>query len=198
MTRGNTSSSRPKAGRTTRTFRWVSPFGNPRIDGYSHLPTAYRSVSRPSSPLIAKASTKRPSCARSDPEDDAPSRKRHPGPEDCSRKDHAPPPACGSDQARPPSDQCQDLCAATITPTPLRGPAPDRRLLSLHDVIENVRTDEARTPPQRDKRNARKPKALRPGDPRPKKDGTRNLPARANGGSGKIRTSDLTLIRGAL
>ena len=37
---------------------WVSPFGNPRIKAYSQLPMAYRSVSRPSSPLCAKASTK--------------------------------------------------------------------------------------------------------------------------------------------
>ena len=37
---------------------WVSPFGNLRIKAYSQLPTAYRSVSRPSSPLCAKASTK--------------------------------------------------------------------------------------------------------------------------------------------
>ena len=39
----------------------VSPFGNPRIKDCSHLPTAYRSVLRPSSPLSAKASTKCPS-----------------------------------------------------------------------------------------------------------------------------------------
>ena len=39
---------------------WVSPFGYPRINAYSQLPTAFRSVSRPSSPLIAKASTKCP------------------------------------------------------------------------------------------------------------------------------------------
>ena len=38
----------------------VSPFGNPRIKAYSQLPAAYRSVSRPSSPLNAKASTKCP------------------------------------------------------------------------------------------------------------------------------------------
>ena len=38
----------------------VSPFGNPRIKAYSQLPMAYRSVSRPSSPLNAKASTKCP------------------------------------------------------------------------------------------------------------------------------------------
>ena len=29
---------------------WVVPFGNPRIKGYLHLPEAYRSLSRPSSP----------------------------------------------------------------------------------------------------------------------------------------------------
>ena len=40
--------------------RWVSPFRNPRIKGYSHLPVAYRSVLRLSSPLSAKASTKCP------------------------------------------------------------------------------------------------------------------------------------------
>ncbi len=38
--------------------KWgVSPFGYPRIKGCSHLPTAFRSVPRPSSPLGAKAST---------------------------------------------------------------------------------------------------------------------------------------------
>ena len=41
-------------------IRWVSPFGNPRIKGCSRLPGAYRRVPRPSSPLIAKAFTKRP------------------------------------------------------------------------------------------------------------------------------------------
>ena len=38
----------------------VSPFGNLRIKVCSQLPEAYRSVLRPSSPLNAKASTKRP------------------------------------------------------------------------------------------------------------------------------------------
>jgi hypothetical protein len=37
---------------------WVSPFGHRRIKAYSQLPDAYRSVSRPSSPLTAKASIK--------------------------------------------------------------------------------------------------------------------------------------------
>ena len=35
----------------------VAPFGYPRIKGYLHLPTAFRSLSRPSSPPRAKAST---------------------------------------------------------------------------------------------------------------------------------------------
>jgi hypothetical protein len=38
----------------------VAPFGNPRINGHLHLPTAYRSLSRPSSPPRAKASSMRP------------------------------------------------------------------------------------------------------------------------------------------
>ena len=38
----------------------VVPFGNPRIKGHLHLPEAYRSLSRPSSPPRAKASTGRP------------------------------------------------------------------------------------------------------------------------------------------
>ena len=38
----------------------VSPFRYPRINTYSQLPAAFRSVSRLSSPLIAKASTKCP------------------------------------------------------------------------------------------------------------------------------------------
>ena len=37
----------------------VVPFGNPRINGYLHLPGAYRSLSRPSSPLRARASPMR-------------------------------------------------------------------------------------------------------------------------------------------
>ena len=38
----------------------VSPFGNLRIKGYLHLLVAYRSLTRPSSPLRAKASAIRP------------------------------------------------------------------------------------------------------------------------------------------
>ena len=36
---------------------WVSPFGNPRINAHLQLPVAYRSLSRPSSALDAKAFT---------------------------------------------------------------------------------------------------------------------------------------------
>src|SRR6476620_5929604 len=36
---------------------WVSPFGHPGITAHVQLPQAYRSLSRPSSPLDAKAST---------------------------------------------------------------------------------------------------------------------------------------------
>ena len=39
---------------------WVVPFGNLWIKGHLHLPKAYRSLSRPSSPPRAKASTRRP------------------------------------------------------------------------------------------------------------------------------------------
>ena len=36
---------------------WVSPFGNLRFYGYVRLPAAYRSLSRPSSAPVARAST---------------------------------------------------------------------------------------------------------------------------------------------
>ena len=40
--------------------RRVSPFGHPRVEDYLRLTEAYRSLSRPSSPSRAKASTMRP------------------------------------------------------------------------------------------------------------------------------------------
>jgi hypothetical protein len=49
--------------RQRQSFRWVAPFGDSWIKAYSRLPRTYRRVSRPSSPLAAKASTKRPSRA---------------------------------------------------------------------------------------------------------------------------------------
>src|SRR5207244_4759388 len=53
---------------------WVAPFGDPGITDRSHLPRAFRSVPRPSSPLSAKASTRCPSFAldhRAVPKEDA-------------------------------------------------------------------------------------------------------------------------------
>ena len=41
-------------------FRWVAPFGHPRVKGYLLLAVAFRSLSRPSSPPRAKASPMRP------------------------------------------------------------------------------------------------------------------------------------------
>ena len=37
--------------------QWVAPFGHPRITAFLQLPAAYRSFTRPSSPVGAKAST---------------------------------------------------------------------------------------------------------------------------------------------
>ena len=50
---------RYRAGRINRD-RWVSPFGNRRVNACSQLTDAYRSVPRPSSPVCAKASTNCP------------------------------------------------------------------------------------------------------------------------------------------
>ena len=41
---------------TMSSTQWVAPFGNLRITSYVPIPVAYRSLSRPSSPLRAKAS----------------------------------------------------------------------------------------------------------------------------------------------
>ena len=68
---------------------WVAPFGDPGITDRSHLPRAFRSVPRPSSPLSAKASTRCP-CLSLDPRcpfgapragqtQPAQTRSRHPG-----------------------------------------------------------------------------------------------------------------------
>ena len=46
----------PRLYGSTSSMYWVAPFGNLRINGHLHLPEAYRSLSRPSSPSRAKAS----------------------------------------------------------------------------------------------------------------------------------------------
>ena len=40
-------------GDSASSTRWVVPFGNPRVKGHLHLTGAYRSLSRPSSPVRA-------------------------------------------------------------------------------------------------------------------------------------------------
>ena len=57
---GNPNRPTNQQNRFPKHLRWVAPFGDPWIKAYSQLPTAYRSVSRPSSPVHAKASTKCP------------------------------------------------------------------------------------------------------------------------------------------
>ena len=57
---GSPSKDQSLQNRFSRYLRWVSPFGYPWIKAYSQLPTAFRSVSRPSSPVHAKASTNCP------------------------------------------------------------------------------------------------------------------------------------------
>jgi hypothetical protein len=56
--------SRPYEFRSGYPCGWVAPFGDPGINDRSHLPRAYRSVPRPSSPLSAKASTRCPYSTR--------------------------------------------------------------------------------------------------------------------------------------
>ena len=53
--------SSPRWPPTSVSARWVVPFGNPRVKGHLRLTAAYRSLSRPSSPPGAKASTRCPS-----------------------------------------------------------------------------------------------------------------------------------------
>ena len=66
----------------------VSPFGYPRINDRSHLPAAFRSVPRPSSPLSAKASTERPCHAPDKPPEPKPppARRTQPSPPDAVRR----------------------------------------------------------------------------------------------------------------
>ena len=46
----------PPIGGSGSSIHWVAPFGDRGIKGHLHLPRAYRSLSRPSSPSRAKAS----------------------------------------------------------------------------------------------------------------------------------------------
>ncbi len=76
---------------------WVAPFGDPGINDRSHLPRAFRSVPRPSSPLSAKASTRCPSFAldhkgrRAPPDDPKITRTASRPPENRRAQGQAPP-----------------------------------------------------------------------------------------------------------
>ena len=117
----------------------VSPFGDPRIKACSRLPAAYRSVPRPSSPLDAKASTKRPSLLEiRTPKQPAGRTVRSSGGKRgrLGEDSHAPPPL--TDRAASPSQSgntscanarttCPNQCLLTMSETALPGLAPDRR-----------------------------------------------------------------------
>ena len=120
---------------------WVSPFGHPRINDRSHLPAAFRSVPRPSSPLGAKASTKCPLML------DAPiSRRRSPARAENRRIPHATPSLFGpgprrlefSLKTRRPShtpDHENDRPNGPASPRLMRR----RSTYPLHDIIQQAR-----------------------------------------------------------
>ena len=119
----------------------VSPFGHPRINDRSHLPAAFRSVPRPSSPLGAKASTKCPLML------DAPiSRRRSPARAENRRIPHATPSLFGpgprrlefSLKTRRPShtpDHENDRPNGPASPRLMRR----RSTYPLHDIIQQAR-----------------------------------------------------------
>ena len=119
----------------------VTPFGHPRINDRSHLPAAFRSVPRPSSPLGAKASTKCPLML------DAPiSRRRSPARAENRRIPHATPSLFGpgprrlefSLKTRRPShtpDHENDRPNGPASPRLMRR----RSTYPLHDIIQQAR-----------------------------------------------------------
>ena len=80
---------------------WVAPFGDPGINDRSHLPRAFRSVPRPSSPLSAKASTR---CPYVSPDPNSP-----------------PPGRCYPPQRRPSENRRAQGQAPAARPVPPRG-----------------------------------------------------------------------------
>ena len=112
----------------------VSPFGNPRIKACSQLPTAYRSVPRPSSPLGAKASTRCP-CQTLDRFSHKPiqTRPKHP------------PQATGS---------------KTQSPKPIQEQSPDETMTavkSLAFLSPAIQASKSRTVPSRTSQTPRQP-----------------------------------------
>ena len=134
----------------------VSPFGNPRIKACSQLPTAYRSVPRPSSPLGAKASTRCP-CQTLDRFSHKPiqTRPKHP-PKPSGSKPQRPKPTQRTKPGRN-HDSGQVTCFSLARDTSLEiqisphrknpNPAPTRRLTDSHiqqspaETITAIRPD---------------------------------------------------------
>jgi hypothetical protein len=108
----------------------VPPFGHPRINDRSHLPAAFRSVPRPSSPLGAKASTERPF--------HAPDRNRHrphAGPSRAQRRARAIP---HERPWRPHRPRAHTLTLKTTQPipdSPVKEQKPRRRMMPARPVF---------------------------------------------------------------
>ena len=172
---------------------WVAPFGDPRIKGCSPLPTAYRSVPRPSSPLDAKASTRCPSHTRPAPAAtmtihreetslriDGRARARSSTPilnhmhtRSTRRTANALSPGC--------SHPCSDAPDGPGTSRDIRRP-----------------TGRAHAPPTSSRCTKNSGGTAGPTDKSPDLSARRTGRRSGHGGPGPIRTADLTLIRGAL
>ena len=116
---------------------WVAPFGDPGINDRSHLPRAFRSVPRPSSPLSAKASTRCPYLRALAPHPTASTQSgdQRPGIGDPNRRSASgnQPPHQLHPRRNPPPDTAtsppEDTSAASARPTQaLTEPAPPERL----------------------------------------------------------------------
>src|SRR5438034_4160065 len=113
---------------------WVAPFGDPGITDRSHLPRAFRSVPRPSSPLSAKASTRCP-CFALD-------HRRLPSEDAAQPPRTGPRPPKGFRPARRP--RMKTLLRIGATQVWLRRPASVTSQLSLHPSINTLRSAKPR------------------------------------------------------
>ncbi len=184
---------------------WVAPFGDPRIHGRSPLPSAFRSVPRPSSPLGTKAFTRCPSLelAHAQPQARASRAQMAAG-----RTQRAAQRYC----CLLPSDRCplkpirkhhRCLRIGVCIPMPRSSQTERLDLLhghdSLHDVEDQMAESRSQTPWVRRatlRHNSRSPMP---------EDMLRDLSLSVvcplpsePGGPGPTRTADLTLIRRAL
>ena len=206
--------------RRYRTKRWVAPFGDPRIHGRSPLPSAFRSVPRPSSPLGTKAFTRCPShsssptpspkraLARAQRTDDRPQRT---DPTPATGLDaHLRHAATRSLEPNEDSSRRRDHAPRRLFAYPCPGPAKTERpgLLHGHDSLHDFReqTTENRDQTSRSivPRSRSRTRRSRRQRTRPRRTGSRLLSSvvcplsSEPGGPGPTRTADLTLIRRAL